>query len=157
MKDTIAMSNKDRLICVTEAVATRMKIAGRNKYKAASYFKTVVTGKHTFYYQPENTSQRVFLFSTKRYAPSVAAFFAEKGVLVCDDRSIQTYSITFGELYRLKNYHHNYILNKILNRIKIWVNDVIRYELDAPAVNISEFRESSLHSQSRCWDDGRAA
>jgi len=150
-------NNKDRIICVSEAVPTKMKVRGKNKYKDASYFRTVVTGKHTFYYQPENTSQRIFLFSTKRYAPSVAAFFAEKGVLVCDDRSVQTHSITLDELYRLKNYQHNYILNKIINRISIWVNDVIRYEVDAPMVNIPEPCEHSFRSESRYWDDDRAA
>lgn len=150
-------NNKDRIICVSEAVPTKMKVRGKNKYKDASYFRTVVTGKHTFYYQPENTSQRIFLFSTKRYAPSVAAFFAEKAVLVCDDRSVQTHSITLDELYRLKNYQHNYILNKIINRISIWVNDVIRYEVDAPMVNIPEPCEHSFRSESRYWDDDRAA
>lgn len=150
-------NNKDRIICVSEAVPTKMKVRGKNKYKDASYFRTVVTGKHTFYYQPENTSQRIFLFSTKRYAPSVAAFFAEKGVLVCDDQSVQTHSITLDELYRLKNYQHNYILNKIINRISIWVNDVIRYEVDAPMVNIPEPCEHSFRSESRYWDDDRAA
>ena len=150
-------NNKDRIICVSEAVPTKMKVRGKNKYKDASYFRTVVTGKHTFYYQPENTSQRIFLFSTKRYAPAVAAFFAEKGVLVCDDQSVQTHSITLDELYRLKNYQHNYILNKIINRISIWVNDVIRYEVDAPMVNIPEPCEHSFRSESRYWDDDRAA
>lgn len=150
-------NNKDRIICVSEAVPTKMKVRGKNKYKDASYFRTVVTGKHTFYYQPENTSQRIFLFSTKRYAPSVAAFFAEKGVLVFDDQSVQTHSITLDELYRLKNYQHNYILNKIINRISIWVNDVIRYEVDAPMVNIPEPCEHSFRSESRYWDDDRAA
>lgn len=152
-------NNKDRIICVSEAVPTKMNVQGKNKYKESDYCKTVALGKHTFYYQPANISQRFYLFSTKRYSPTVAAFFSEKGVLVNDDLFVQTHSITLGEFYRQKNCHHNYVLNKVFDRIPVWVNDVIRYELDAATVSPSVSREDACRSFSdfRYWDDDRVA
>lgn len=37
-------NNKDRIICVSEAVPTKMKVRGKNKYKDASYFWIFLCG-----------------------------------------------------------------------------------------------------------------
>lgn len=150
-------NNKDRIICVSNAVSSKEQYKGKNKYKDSSYNRTVVRGYHTFYYQPANSTERFYLFSTKRYSLSIAAAFAENGMLVSDGQSAQTHSITLGEFYRLKCRHHNYALNKVFERISIWIDDVIRYELTAPEASVPVRSNEVRFADTRYQDDERAA
>lgn len=156
MKNTI-YSKKDRIVCVSEAITSKVQVKGKNRYKDSSYTKSVALGQHSFYYQPANSNERFYLFSTKRFSPSIAAFFAAKGVLLHDDRTMQTYSITFAEFYRLKGHGNNYILNKVFDRIPVWTNATIRYELDTPRVTMEENHKDICRSNPYRWDDERVA
>lgn len=150
-------NSKDRIICVSSVSYSKTQVKGKNKYKDSSYSKSVVQGNHTFYYQPVNSAERYYLFSTKRYSPSIAAFFAEKGVLMGNGQASQTHCITLGEFYRLKNHHHNFALNKVFERIPVWIDDVIRYELGSSAVCFSD-RCNEVRLTDKCHrDDERAA
>lgn len=149
-------NNKDRIICVSSVYYSKTQVKGKNKYKDSSYSKSVVQGNHTFYYQPVNSAERYYLFSTKRYSPSIAAFFAERGVLMGNGQASQTHSITLGEFYRLKN-HHNFALNKVFERIPVWIDDVIRYELGSSKVCFPD-RCNEVRLVDECHhDDERAA
>jgi len=120
-------NNKDRIICVSKVTSSEEQ--QKNKLKDSCYKNISIRGYHTFYYQPVNSTERFYLFSTKRYSRSIAAAFAERGMLVSDRQSIQTHSITLKEFYHLKACHQSYVLNKICDRIPVWINDVIRNEL----------------------------
>lgn len=49
-----------------------------------------------------------------------------------EDQSARIHSITVDEFYRLmKTRHNNHVLNKVFERIPIWIDDAIRYELTA--------------------------
>ena len=131
-------NNKERIVCVSEAVSVKKYIKCKNKYKDSYFSKTVARGCHTFYYQPANSAKRFYLFSTKHYSPSIAAAFSESGVLVSESEFTQIHSITLNEFYRLKTRRHNYALNKIFERIPVWIDDVIRYEAAVPEIIIPE-------------------
>lgn len=161
MKKINGVNNKDRIICVSEATPMKMKVETSNKYKDHSYSKTVLSGRHTFYYQPTSGTGPEYLFSTKQFSPSVKELFAKKGVLISDNDNNQSYSISVGELYKLRHYHHNYILNKIINRIPMMIDNVIRYELkEYVTISSVSCKHSSEHisrPDTRYFDDQRAA
>lgn len=150
-------NSKDRIICVSSVSYSKSQFKGKNKYKDNFYSKSVVHGNHTFYYQPVNSAERYYLFSTKRYSPSIAAVFAERGVLMSNGQASQTYSITLGEFYCLKNHHHNFALNKVFERIPVWIDDVIRYEMGDSEACFSD-RYNEVRFADGCHrDDERAA
>lgn len=124
MRKIFNITSSDRVLCVTESFRTKQEKLTANRYKDEWYTKTITHGQHSFYYQPTRSSQPIYLFSTKRYSPSIANFFAKNGLLVQDDNYIQSRSITLRELYRLHRYQSNYILDAILNRIPVAINDV---------------------------------
>lgn len=150
-------NNKDRIICVSSVSYGKTQVKSKNKYKGRSYSKSVVQGNHTFYYQPVNSAERYYLFSTKRYSPSIAAVFAERGVLMGSRQASQTHSITLGEFYHLKNHHHNFVLNKVFERIPFWIDDVIRYEMSAVEVSFSDRCKEVRFADECLCDDERAA
>lgn len=156
-EDKIMKNCKDRIICVSSVFYGKTQVKGKNKYKDSSYSKSVVQGNHTFYYQPVNSAERYYLFSTKRYSPSIAAVFAERGVLMCNGQASQTHSITLGEFYRVKNHHHNFALNKVFERIPVWIDDVIRYEMSDAEVCFSDRCNKVCFADEYRRDDERAA
>lgn len=89
--------NKDRIICASE------------------------TGKHKFYYQPVGTKEHLWLFDTKNFSGFVFAFFRKHG------RYFEGigFCMTIKELYEIGN-NHNAKITKILERIPVQVEDVIR-------------------------------
>lgn len=103
------------------------------------------------------SAERYYLFSTKRYSPSIAAVFAERGVLMGNGQASQTHSITLGEFYRLKNHHHNFALNKVFQRIPVWIDDVIRYEMSDAEVCFSDRCNEVCFADECRRDDERAA
>ena len=130
MKSIKGTNNKDRIICVSEAVSVTKNVSINNKYRSSDYITKVFRGRNTFYYQPVNTRRRTYLFSTKQYNQSVADLFANKGILIFDDDTTQSRSISLGELYKIHDNRHNFIIDKILNRICMMLDNVIRYEMD---------------------------
>lgn len=140
-------SNKDRIITVSSVSYSKVQIKDKNKYKDSYYSKSVAQGNHIFYYQPANSVKRFFLFATRRYYPSIAEVFVERGVLLNSNQTMRTHSITLDEFYRLKRCHHNYVLNKIYERIPVWIDYIIRYEL-SPA-NCNAVRST----YNRCHDN----
>lgn len=164
MKRIHAMcNNNDRIICMSEAVPTKVMVKSKNKYSDAESFKTTLVGRHTFYYQPAGTSQRIYLFTTKKYFQSVADLFSGKGVMVCDrqDVYIRSYSMTLGELHKVKECHQKFILEKVMDRIRMLVEEVIRYELDVPTAGLPViqkcFRTLDAPRECRYPGDERAA
>lgn len=152
MKKIMNMISNDRVLCVSESFRTKQKKLTANRYKDEWYTKTVTYGQHSFYYQPSRSSQPIYLFSTKRYSPSIANFFAKNGLLVQNDGCMQSRSITLRELYRLRRYQSNYMLDTILNRIPTVINDVNRCELD----DLDLFIDHSLPAPvSKEFDIGR--
>lgn len=89
--------DKDRIICVTEP------------------------GTHKFYYQPVGTKDRIWLFNTKSFSGSVFAFFRKYGR--CLDGN--GFGMTIKELYEIGK-GHNVKINKILDRIPVMVEFVLR-------------------------------
>lgn len=130
MKKIMNMTANDCVLCVSESFRTKQEKLTANRYKDEWYTQTVTCGQHSFYYQPSRSAQPIYLFSTKRYSPSIANFFAKNGLLVQDDGCTQSRSITLRELYRLHRCQSNYMLDTILNRIPAAINDVNRYGLD---------------------------
>ena len=126
-------NSKDRIICVSSVFYGKTQVKGKNKYKDSSYSKSVVQGNHTFYYQPVNSAERYYLFSTKRYSPSIAAVFAERGVLMGNG------------------------LNKVFERIPVWIDDVIRYEMSDAEVCFSDRCNEVCFADECRRDDERAA
>ena len=150
-------NNKDRIICVSHAVSGKKQYKSKNKYKGSSYSRMVVRGYHTFYYQPASSTERLYLFSTKRYSPSIASAFAQNGLLVSDGQFAQTHSITMDEFYRLKSHHHNHVLNNVFERIPTWIADVIRHELMVPEVSVAVASNEVRLADTRHHDNERAA
>ena len=115
--------NKDRIICAGEP------------------------GKIVFFYQPVGSKKLHWLLETA-FCPSVFAVFRDKGRLVEGKK----YGLTIGELHRLRN-PHNPKLEKILERIPMELDYVIRYECCLPLcantlsaaseANDFEFREAA--------------
>lgn len=156
-EDKVMKNSKDRIICVSSVSYSKTQVKSKNKYKDSSYSKSVVKGNHTFYYQPVNSAERYYLFSTKRYSPSIAAAFAERGVLKGNGKASQTHCITLGEFYRLKNHHHNFALNKVFERIPVWIDDVIRNEMGDVEMCISDRCNGARFADECCCDDERVA
>lgn len=97
MKKINAKCNqKDRVICVTEKCT------------------------HKFYYKPVDSKERILLFATK-FSLSVLEHFREKG------RSTDGngYEMTLREFYKFKDFH-NYKLSKLMERIPLMIEYVIR-------------------------------
>ena len=69
----------------------------------------------------------------------------------------QIHSITLGEFCRLKNHHHNFALNKVFERIPVWIDDVIRYEMSEPEVCFSDRCNEARFADRCCRADERAA
>lgn len=78
MKKIMNMTANDRVLCVSESFRTKQEKLTANRYKYEWYTQTVTCGQHSFYYQPSRSAQPIYLFSTKRYSPSIANFFAKK-------------------------------------------------------------------------------
>lgn len=94
-------NQKDRIICVT------------------------AMDRHSFYYQPVGSKERIWLFDTKHFSGSVFGFFRNHG------RNLDGigFSLTLRELHDLGN-DHNVKIAKILDRIPAQVEYVIQEKED---------------------------
>lgn len=137
MKKIVDVKPNSRVLYVSEKIRTKQEKLTPNRHKDKWYTKTITYGQHSFYYLPSRSSQPIYLFSTKRYSPSIANFFAKNGLLVQDDGCTQSRSITLRELYGLRRYQSNYMLDTILNRIPVVINDVNRHGLDDLELSIN--------------------
>ena len=117
-------NHKDRLIVINDAIPCGVTRRGDDFCK----------GHFHFYLEPQNSSKSIYLFSTRRYYPSVDRFIQREGVKVAK----QTYSITLGQFYGRRHcYNHNPVLSKLLNyHIPKWLKYVAEFELDKAVVEI---------------------
>ena len=126
---------RDKLISVTNAIPVS---------------KNFFQGTHTFYLQPEKSSDQIYLFVIKRYSPSIEQYTRE-GVRLSNG----IYSITLDELYRKKHRcHHNPILDKLHRHIVASLDYVTKHELDTPSA-IHVPKAYKRRKSTRCGDDDR--
>lgn len=92
--------DKDQVICVTD------------------------NGKHSFYYRPANTLERIWLFDTKTFSGSIFVFFRKHG----RNLGSKSFSMSLKELYELGN-TRNCKINKIMDRIPRQIEYVLREDL----------------------------
>jgi len=115
---------KDKLIVINDAIPCGVTRKGEDYCK----------GHIHFYLKTENSSKPIYLFSTKRYYPSVDRFIRKEGVKV----ATQTYSITLGQFYGHRHrYDHNPVLSKLFNyHVPKGLKYVSKYVLEKPVLEI---------------------
>ena len=106
-------NNRDRVICVTN------------------------DGFHEFFYQPDATNQRIWLFKTKNFSGSVFAFFRKYGRNLKD----VGFSMTLKEVYEADN-DISPKVRKIFDRLPAYINYVLRekQERQMRALNVTKAR-----------------
>ncbi len=95
-------TDKDRIVCVS------------------------IPGWHEFFYQPEGTKERYWLFD-KPFHGTIFHYFRKYGRNMAE----RGFSLTIGELYRFKA-HRNRTLSHLMDRLVSQTDWLIREKLSAP-------------------------
>lgn len=102
-----SFDQKDRVVCITEQDC------------------------HKFYYKPAGSKERIWIFMTNGFSGSVFGYFRDHGRCLAD----RGFSLTIKELYEFKSFH-NKRLTKVINRIPIMVEYVLKEYSDLEVVKM---------------------
>ena len=119
-----SFDQKDRVVCVTEQ------------------------GYHEFYYQPVGSKTRILLFVTDEFSGSVWAYFRDRG----RNMGGRGFSLTIRELYDFKLYH-NAKLTRIINRIPVMIDYVLRERLEQKEAEKKTITKSKEVMRDRYCED----